>query len=753
MQRILIALSRSIIFILLIIAIASPFTLNERVVEGDPSVMILVDNSTSFSIFDNSIVNELKSSLEKEIPTQLKYICFGDHSPIGDSILNNMKGNDNLLLISDGNNNKGSSLGNVMMLASSLNTTISSVNLEPIKSDLAVIIDAPDEVIYGNNAEIYIDIRHTGPSKLNYNIEVSLDDNLLIEESVSEEKTFEIKEKLNTGYHKIKASITANDHFTENNVYYKTIHVLPKPKVLFISQKDARITDIFDALYDVEKKSYVPDNLNPYSAVIIYNIENSWIQEKNELLSNYVIDGNGLVVIGGDNSFDYGDYEDSIFETILPVKVGLAEKQEESGMNVVIILDVSGSVDYKFGSGSLNSKLDVEKAVATQVINGLRQDDRVAVLTFDFNSYLISPLLLVSEKPDLNYIISTIKGGGYNAGTFASSGLVRAEQILRSAKGSKNVIIISDGITQYSEDAISRARIMKSQGIKTYAVGVGFDTNSAFMQSLALAGGGSYFEPTEAQKINIIFNREYEDEEKDKMGLILIDTNHFITQNLELNARVTGYNQVVPKSSARMLVSTYNTNPIATVWRFGLGRVAALTTNPQNWAGDLLGRENSKLITRTVNWAIGDPNRKEQFSVKLKDSRLDDTAEIFVSSATEPYLSGFVFSKVDENLYKTTFVPKKLGFNDFFDASMAVNYKLEYQELGINPELINLVSITNGRMFSAKNTSLIVDFIKEKSKRTKVDKKNYGWIFMLCALLLFLIEVCARRIAENRKSI
>ncbi|PIU02771.1 MAG: hypothetical protein COT55_01790 [Candidatus Diapherotrites archaeon CG09_land_8_20_14_0_10_32_12] len=664
-----------------------------------------------------------------------------------------MKGNDNLLLISDGNNNKGTSLGDVMMLASSLNTTISSLNIKPVKTDLVVTIDGPSELIFGTEALFYIDVKQVGPISLDYNVKVMLDDNIMIDEQASGTKTFEIKEMLQTGYHKIKASITANDYFMQNNVYYKTLHVLPKPKILFISQKDTKITKIMETVYDVTKKSYMPDDIKPYSAVILYNMHEGWLKKNTDILTNYVTDGNGLVVIGGDNSFDYGNYENSVFETLLPVKVGLAGKEEESGMNIVVIIDVSGTTCSVFGTGSTNTKIDVEKAVATQIISGLRAEDNIGVISFDFNSHLISPISPIMEKPDLNYTIATMQCGGYSAGTFVSAGLIRAEQMLRSAKGSKNIVLISDGITQYPQEAITRAKSMTAQGIKTYAVGVGFDTNREFMKELALKGQGVYFEPTEAQRLNIIFSREYEDEETDVMGLLILDSNHFITENLGLNAKVTGFNQVVPKSSARMLITTQNANPIVSVWRFGLGRVAALTTDPEIWAGQLLNQENSKLITRTVNWAIGDPGRNKEFDVKLKDSRINDVAQINVISETEPVLNDFTFSKIDKNLYMASFVPKTAGFHDFFDASMAVNYKREYEELGINPELIDLVSITNGRIFNKDNTTAIVKFIIDNSRRKKIDEKSYTWMLVLTALCIFLLEVCVRRIVENRKSI
>lgn len=753
LSRVLIAISRCLIFSILIIAIASPFTLEEKMVQGNPSLTMLVDNSTSFELFEQDITSSLKLSIEKEIPTTLRYIARGEESPIGDSLLNNMKGNDNLLLISDGNNNKGTALGDVMMLASSLNTTISSLNINPIKTDLAVKIDSPSEVIFGTEALFYIDIKQVGPLSLDYNIKVMLDDNVMIDEQASGTKTFEIKQMLQTGYHKIKASITSNDYFRQNNVYYKTIHVLPKPKVLFISQKDAKITKIMDILYDVTKKSYMPKDLKAYSSIVLYNINEDWIKTNTDILTNYAADGNGLVVIGGDKSFDYGNYENSMFEILLPVKVGLAGKEEESGMNIIVIIDVSGTTCSAFGTESTNTKIDVEKAVATQIVGGLRSGDKIGVISFDFNPHLISPLSIIDEKPDLNYTISTIHCGGYSAGTLVSAGLIRAEHMLRSAKGSKNIVLISDGITQYPQDAIARAKSMTSQGIKTYTIGVGFDTNRQFMQDLALKGNGVYFEPTEAQKLNIIFSREYEEEETDVMGLLILDSNHFITKNLDLSAKVTGFNQVVPKTSARMLIATHNTNPIVTVWRFGLGRVAALTTDPEVWAGQLLNKENSKVITRTVNWAIGDPSRNNEFDVKLKDSRLGDNAEIIVISETNPVLEGLSFSKIDKNVYKAGFVPKTAGFHDFFDAVMAVNYKREYEDLGINPELIDLVSITNGRIFNKDNTTAIVEFIRENSKRKKIDKISYSWIFILIALSIFLIEVCVRRIMENRKSI
>jgi len=74
-------------------------------------------------------------------------------------------------------------------------------------------------------------------------------------------------------------------------------------------------------------------------------------------------------------------------------------------------------------------------------------------------------------------------------------------------------------------------------------------------------------------------------------------------KNVELAAKVTGLNFVVPKQAARTLVTTNGGDSVLSVWRFGLGRVVSLTTDDGNkWSGELLSQKNSKLITKSINW-------------------------------------------------------------------------------------------------------------------------------------------------------
>jgi len=120
--------TRLILISLLIVALAAPYTSTTRIEKGDSTVNVLIDRSKSMNIFDD----ESKRLVEKlSVLDGVNTIIIGEEysSPIGNAILNNMLGGDNILLLSDGNSNKGKNLEDVLKLASLLNSTVNAVNL------------------------------------------------------------------------------------------------------------------------------------------------------------------------------------------------------------------------------------------------------------------------------------------------------------------------------------------------------------------------------------------------------------------------------------------------------------------------------------------------------------------------------------------------------------------------------------------------------------------------------------------------
>jgi len=134
--------TRVLLAVLLLVAIATPFVQTQKMIEGDAYIKLLVDNSTSMDLFQDFSA-ELAKALETHLTVEVKAIGTGEQSAIGDSVLNNLEAHDSILLISDGNVNHGSSLGDVALFASRLNSSINAISLNPVKNDAGVVIIGP----------------------------------------------------------------------------------------------------------------------------------------------------------------------------------------------------------------------------------------------------------------------------------------------------------------------------------------------------------------------------------------------------------------------------------------------------------------------------------------------------------------------------------------------------------------------------------------------------------------------------------
>jgi len=703
-------------------------------------VKLLVDNSTSMELFED-FSNELAQKLEKKLTVEVKTIGEKGNSAIGDAVLNNLEPHDSIVLISDGNSNAGASLGDVALFASKLNSSINTIDLNPIHDDAGVVILGPSKSQEGIENKFSIIINKVGQAKA-VPVKVTYDNEVVIDETTSQ-TVLQFTKLLTPGYHKITAQIQSEDFFLQNNVYHKTVKVVQKPKLFFYSETPSPMKTLLDQVYIVESGSTLPP-LNDYYAIAINNMNADTLKTTTDVLNDFVADGNGMVVIGGDNSYDRGDYKNSLFETILPVYIA-APGKKEGETSIVIVVDISGSTSASFGD---STTVDMEKALALGAYHDLGMNTRLAVVAFNTKAYLISEPSYVYEKQGLEDKIGRLSHGG---GTLVSSGLLKAISILEEMAGGKNIILISDGKTQAEAATIEAAKLAQNMGIKIYTVGVGPTTNEPLMQQVADVANGIYFRATESSRLKILFGDLDEEEQKsNKMSFEILDSNHFITAGIEPKAFIYGFNNAKPKTTARLLATTSTGEPVLTVWRLGLGRIAALSTDDgSEWAGDLLGKENSNILIRTFNWAIGDPERKSQEFIEIADTRVNEPTEVIVKSKTVPKSDQGVFYKIDEDMYATTITPAETGFQNILTATFAVNYPAEYEMMGLNPELKKIAESTGGKMFDKDDVDGIIEFTKTKAKRSVVTKQTVRQPFIIAAIILLLIEIFIRRISRK----
>ena len=768
-DKIFMIVMRSCAVALLLVALSSPFITDEREVKGDPHVTVMVDNSSSFSIFKQSDVNQLIKNLEKYMPVKVRHIGTNDKSNIGDEIINNIQGNgESVLLITDGWITDGSTLDNAFTNAAISETTINTVNLEPDKSDLIVSVSGPSQNIIGLSNTFTVSVVNVGAEKI-YSLKVILDNETVIDKIGILGSHIEKFEKvLPQGYHTIRAFIEdVDDYFPQNNAYLKTVQILPKPKALLVSEAESPLSEILEQNYNLDTLNYIPDDLSTYYAIMLNDLPIAKINPKFNDLNDYVTEGDGLIVIGGKNSYDLGGYKGTLFETLLPVRIGSGVKSGASGVNVVIVIDAS----YSFRGDAI----DYAKALAVDILYNARLQDSVGVIAFrsgggagERTKTIVNLTPRVDWPLDFEDAvvsdIGRIVGGG---GTDIYVGLKRAEVILKG-KENINLIIISDGQQVLNKvNTIRKTIALAEKGYKIFTVGYsnsGLDgVDQLFMQEIADAGEGIYTGLDQPLPMEFIFEGGLEGEEEleqkeDMVGepLIITNPNHWITKDLGLaDASVSGYNAVVPKKSAHGLVYSITANPVVSVWNFGLGRVVAYSTDDgRAWSGPILGGDSSALIPRVVNWAIEDPDRKDRFNVDLEDTRQGRKTIVTVHADKMPELLDFVFIKTDDNEYTTEYYPVLKEFRDFFGYKQAVNCHYEYMNLGMNPHFLNLIrkgTYRKGEIFRLDEIENMVEKIKEDSVMIEPLTIYLRWPFVLIALSLFMIEICIRRIREYRR--
>ena len=764
--RAVMLISRVLIFTLLFIALAKPFGEVTTSTPGNPKLLILLDNTTSMDVMDTAFVPALKQELEKEIPVTIRTLSSGMKSALGEDILNYLEKDTNLLLITDGDVNEGTELGDVALLAANLNSTISAIQIEEKEKEAAVYITGLETTVAGVNSTYVVHVINLRDQQVKLKVTI---DNEMVFDAEAKQETYSFEKQFTEGDHKIIAEVSAQqDYFKDNNAFFKSVSVVKKPKILLVSNTPDPVEQIFNELYDVTKQSSIPDDVNDYYAVIINDVPAAIPGV--DKLADYIVDkqgnyyGNGLFVIGGFDSYDRGDYKGSILESYLPVYVGKAAKKRGSS-NIVIAIDFSGTTGTRYNvyyddKGTLHKEeekssiQDINKALAVSVINSLGPDNSVGATIFSSQSATVSevqPLFLVKKE-----LVDKISRIQQPAGeSFFHIGLSGAYALLKDRVGTtNNIIIITDGQTDsdtIKKQTIDTAKTINARGVKVYVVGTGRNVDEKFLQDIAYNGGGIYFSADQRNNLRILFGEPEETKFGEIFDLFIINPYHFITWGLALDANLYGYNQVIPKSSAQLLVTTQHGEPALTVWNYGLGRVASLNVfSGNNNLGDLMNKKNSILLTRITNWCIGDPQRKEPYYVIIPDSRINTPGDIIVKSDKYPSAEGLSFTRTGENQYKASFLPSTKGFNQVLGKSFGVNYEIEYQYLGLSPRLEEVVSVSGGKLFKPADTEEIVSFVRSVSKRTKTEKTTIIWPFVLLAAIIFLIEIFIRKIRERR---
>lgn len=749
LRRALVIASRLSIIALVCAVFAAPFVTLPALVHSDPKVVIVVDKTPSMRNTNTQGLDSLISELRSRVSTQVYTLDTSSW----DAVRQYVQQGTPILLATDGMLS-GDGLA-FAKYAQALNASVNLLDLKPVEGDLGVTLSAPPLVASGVDTPVTVLVDGNQASKdLNYTLIVTLDNQTIYNTTGRGPNAFHFSIRPLVGDRLLVAKIVVSDGIGENNVAAQSILVAKKPTVdLVTSNRNSPLAQTLLQLYNVRFSSQIP-SLGNVSALVLDNLPAREIDPYIDRLSKYVLSGNGLVVVGGDNSFDRGGYKGSRIESILPTTTARSLPGAPGKLSVVLVIDVSSSTGSQFSAGSVVSVDQVEKGLATSVYNDLKPGDDAGVVTFNANSQIVQELTPKDTQTNVPDKISRLT---FQGGTSIAKGLGQAAIMLGHATGTRYAILFSDGKSDTSQADQTAAVALRNEGVKLYTVSVGNGSNTILLSQLARITGGTMFVPSEQDRFKVLFGTEPQQNRsgtKTPMySLVPWDDNSFITSGLKLTSQISGYNNVVPKTTAQTLVVTSQNQPIVASAFFGLGRIVSFATDDgSSWAGQVYSKD-PQLVSRIVNYALGDAAKQQDFYVRADDPRANETTDLLVYSS-KPVVGTLPIGGQNVSLTETQDgayegqVELGQGVYRIGPRRLVVNYPREYVYPSISAATVTAAA--GGKGFSVTNVTGIEKQLVSQSFESSNRLRPVSSYFLLAAAIIFLIEVAIRRLTERR---
>ncbi len=227
-----------------------------------------------------------------------------------------------------------------------------------------------------------------------------------------------------------------------------------------------------------------------------------------------------------------------------PQAVDSWEESEMQGIDIVLALDVSGSM---LAQDLQPNRLEAAKQVAAEFIND-RPNDNIGLVIFAGESFTQCPM--TTDHKILLNLLKDINFGMIEDGTAIGLGLANAVNRLKNSESkSKVVILLTDGTNNRGQIApLTAADLAQSYGIRVYTVGAGtqgmaptpvqtpfgmrlqnmaVDIDEKTLSQIASITGGKYFRAEDNAGLSAIY------QEIDEMEKYLINVQN-VTRKQEL---------------------------------------------------------------------------------------------------------------------------------------------------------------------------------------------------------------------------
>jgi len=199
-----------------------------------------------------------------------------------------------------------------------------------------------------------------------------------------------------------------------------------------------------------------------------------------------------------------------------PQRVGAPVERVKAARDVVLAIDISGSMDardFEDASGERLQRLDAVKRVVSEFIAG-REGDRMGLIVFGSKAYVQAPL--TEDLDTILELLGRTEVGMAGPHTALGDAIGLAIRTFEASEIEQRLLILlSDGSdTSSAMSPVNAAEIAASEGVEIYTVGVGDPEASgesrvdlAALQDIARRTGGAYFYASDAEALTEVYER------------------------------------------------------------------------------------------------------------------------------------------------------------------------------------------------------------------------------------------------------
>ena len=184
------------------------------------------------------------------------------------------------------------------------------------------------------------------------------------------------------------------------------------------------------------------------------------------------------------------------------------------GLNLALVLDVSGSMYEEDGTGT--SRLQRVQDAAVNAIQGLKPDDTLTIVAFAHNALVLLPPTPLSEKAKIEDVIRKIDMFDVDpGGTAMDDGIQLALAEVEKQAGAgriSQIVVLTDGETSGEQNCRQLAQEAAAKKVHLTLMGVGTDWKANLIKDLAKLSEGKwyYIDVNEKESAQNIFVEEFQ---------------------------------------------------------------------------------------------------------------------------------------------------------------------------------------------------------------------------------------------------